>query len=98
MKRLGIALIIALLPAILIPAHKANAAMVCAKRSDVIKRLKQRFDERPTSVGIVGENLLELYTSKQGSFTVVITRADGVSCLVLAGQNWRRVKQKTPQP
>ena len=94
MKRLGMVLIATLLPAILIPAHPASAAMVCAKRSDVTKRLKQRFDEKPTSIGIIGENLLELYTSKQGSFTVVITRANGVSCLVLAGENWRQVKQK----
>ena len=97
MKRLGTVLIATLVLTILVPAPPATAAMVCAKRGEITKRLKQRFGEAPTSVGIVGESLLELYTSKRGSFTVVITRANGISCLLVAGESWRKIKEKDPQ-
>ena len=32
--------------------------------------------------------LVELYTSDTGTWTLMLTQPDGVSCLIAAGQNW----------
>jgi len=77
-----------------VPVH---AAMTCGTRSFVAKQLERRYAEQTTGVGTVGPNLLQLYTSKDGTFTIVVTRADGTSCLLLAGENWRAVTPKDPQ-
>jgi hypothetical protein len=90
--------IILMIVVLLIPINTAKAAMVCGKRSDVIRQLKQRFAETTSARGITGKNLLELYTSKTGSFTVVITRTDGVSCLLAAGENWHTTQERKKKP
>jgi len=41
-------------------------------------------------------SLVELYTSENGTWTLMLTRPDGVSCLIAAGQNWEAFDAVTP--
>jgi hypothetical protein len=42
--------------------------------------------------------VLELFASKTGSWTMVITNADGRSCLLAAGENWDMIQAARGTP
>ncbi len=53
-------------------------------------RLDQRFDEKLTGVGITSDGLLlEVFASNDGSWTILVTRPDGHSCIVSHGTDWQ---------
>lgn len=64
----------------------------CASRNDVVRKLEDRFGETRTSVGIHREDaVVEVFSSAAtGTWTIVITRADGMSCLLASGQRWEQ--------
>ncbi|WP_417728555.1 hypothetical protein [Roseovarius sp.] len=77
--------------AALAPPEAAQAqAMTCLPRVDLIERLAGRYNEHLTGGGMQSpQQLLEVWASDQtGSFTVFVTRPDGVSCVVATGQHW----------
>lgn len=73
-------------------AAPASAAPPCAKRSDVVYNLAQKYSEIPAARGLAaGSLMIEVFTSAEGTFTIVVTRPDGMSCLIAAGTSWRHV-------
>ena len=78
-------------------AAPALAQMVCGNHADIEKRLQEGYSEIRTGVGLAGNGgLIELYTSEKGTFTIVLTRPNGMSCLMAVGENWEQVKDPTP--
>jgi len=78
-------------------ATPATAQMVCGKHADIAKRLESGYQEVRTGIGLAGNGgLIELYTSEKGTFTIVLTRPNGLSCLMAVGENWEVLK--TPLP
>ncbi|SHJ87109.1 hypothetical protein SAMN05444000_11499 [Shimia gijangensis] len=71
------------------PAHAAN----CAMRDTVVERLSTMYSEALTAGGLQGKQnsttFIEVWASKEsGTFTVIITNPQGVSCVVAAGTDW----------
>lgn len=62
----------------------------CAARAQVVERLAERFGETLQSMGLNQRNrLIEIYASDStGSWTILMTRPDGTSCLVASGELW----------
>ena len=62
----------------------------CAPRDLVVDRLATQFSERLTARGLQSpEILMEIWTSADtGTYTVLLTRADGISCVVSTGTDW----------
>ena len=62
----------------------------CLPRADLIETLEHKFNEHLTGGGLQNpQQLIELWTSPDsGSFTVFITKPDGVSCIMATGQYW----------
>ena len=65
-----------------------QAQMICGLRDDMGKMLDQRFAEQPKAAGLAGEQIVELLVSENGSWTILITSADGRSCVVTGGEEW----------
>lgn len=65
--------------------------MTCLPRANLIKHLEGRYSEHLTGGGMQSPlQLLEIWASDQtGSFTVFVTRSDGLSCVIATGQNWQ---------
>jgi len=61
---------------------------ICALRDDMGKMLDQRFAEQPKAAGLAGEQIVELLVSENGSWTILVTNADGRSCVVTGGEEW----------
>ncbi len=71
-------------------AIPAEAQLQCARRSELATHLDQRFDEKLTGVGITSDGLLlEVFASNDGSWTILVTRPDGHSCIVSHGTDWQ---------
>jgi hypothetical protein len=76
----------------------ANAATTipCGKRVDIIKMLSNKFSEEPRAIGIDGNStLVEIFASKAGTWTIVVTRPNGSSCVVGAGDSWEEMPPMT---
>lgn len=65
-------------------------AQNCAKRDLVVERLSGKYLEHQHATGTQGENaILEIHFSLDtGTFTVLVTNAHGVSCIVATGENF----------
>ncbi len=86
MKMYRLLLSIAFFACLLLPASAQSA---CGKRIDLVKIIAGKYKELPRALAIAGEsNLLEVYVSETGSWTILITRPPGVACIVAAGQSW----------
>lgn len=69
-------------------AQAQQQTMLCGLRDDMGRMLDQRFGEQPQAGGIVGDRIVELLVSQTGSWTILITSADGRACVVTGGDDW----------
>ena len=76
----------------------ASAQNLCAKREEVVQRLWDKWQEVLTANGLANDNrLIEVFVSKNGSWTVIISDPSGRSCVASAGQNWTLREQSPPK-
>ncbi|QFT94947.1 hypothetical protein FIU86_19010 [Roseovarius sp. THAF9] len=73
------------------PAIAAN----CADRETVVERLAVHYDEQPTAAGLQTtedkQALVEVWSSREtGTFTVMMTMPDGMTCIVATGTDWHQ--------
>ncbi len=89
--RLPIAVMAAMLIAAMWFASAAQAQTVCAKRADMVRELDEEYLEVRRGAGMAGaQAIVELYTSAEtGSWTILQTTPNGVTCVVAAGHNWQ---------
>lgn len=91
MEKTFFALSLGLLGMIL--ATQAALAAPCAPRDQVVARLATGFDESRRAAGLTGSaeqlQMIEIFASAAGSWTIVVTLPDGRSCLLASGQNWQ---------
>lgn len=76
-----------------VPFSALAQQSVCGKRGDVLKQLSLRHSETPAAMGLSNTGgILEVLTSPaSGSWTIIMTMPNGMSCLVAAGENWESV-------
>ncbi len=85
------------LAALLAAAAPAAAAPRCGPRAEVIEMLGERYAETRRGVGMAGSTqLLEVFASAEGSWTVLVTDPEGRSCLVASGQAWEDLREALP--
>ena len=61
----------------------------CGKRTEIVSKLGQIFQESPMAVGVVNQDaVIEIFVSSQGTWTILATGTDGQSCVVSSGENW----------
>ncbi|MFW6076452.1 MAG: hypothetical protein ACOC71_01760 [Hyphomicrobiales bacterium] len=64
----------------------------CAERTNVVDTLDSQYKESPRAIGLVSkEAVLEVFVSDSGTWTVVVTDPEGVSCVLAAGQSWEEI-------
>jgi hypothetical protein len=64
----------------------------CSPHAEMLSVLAKQFGEAPQSIGLVGgSRVIEVLSSKEGTFTILITQPDGMACILAAGQNFEEV-------
>ncbi|KIC38464.1 hypothetical protein RA27_18595 [Ruegeria sp. ANG-R] len=71
------------------PAFAQN----CAEREHVITKLQKNYAEELTFGGLQksrgAQSVMEVWTSREtGSYTVLVTQANGISCIVAVGTDF----------
>lgn len=66
------------------------AQTACAPRGDIVEKLKEKYGEDQRGMGLGGkEAVIELWSSEEtGSWTIMMTRPNGVTCILGAGDSW----------
>lgn len=79
-------------------AFPAAAQQNCAPRDTLMVQLAARFGETRQAIGLEpGGNAVETFANTEtGSWTILVTRPTGISCLVAAGQSFAIVSEKLP--
>jgi hypothetical protein len=71
-----------------------SAQQICAERVGLLKQLNKSHQEAPQALGVTGSGqIVELLTSDRGTWTIIITAPNGVSCLVAAGESWENIER-----
>jgi hypothetical protein len=73
-----------------VPSAQASS---CADRTLVVERLQSKYAEQLTASGLQygaqADALVEIWTSPDtGTFTVLVTLANGTTCILAAGTNF----------
>lgn len=82
-------------------APPAQAQVPCASRDKLVDQLEKKHGEAVAGIGLAGPNALyEIWTSpKTGSWTILLTRPDKISCVIATGQDWYGVSEpRMPGP
>ncbi len=83
------AMAVALGVATLAPPVLAQSAARCLPRDVLVETLSTKYSETLTGGGMQSaQQLVEVWSSEKGSFTVFVTRADGFACIMATGQSW----------
>lgn len=92
MRRYLTATSTALILGSILTAPAALAQPVCGAHNTVSENLKEAYAEAPISMGVTtGGGIIEVFASDEGSWTMVITQPNGVSCLIAVGQSWENL-------
>lgn len=91
MKR-SIIVLLGAATAMLVASSASAQQAVCGDRNEIITRLEQGYKESNTGLGLSASGgVVELYTSEKGTWTLMLTQPNGVSCLIAAGDHWEHV-------
>ena len=72
-----------------LPAAALGAQSQCAPHEEVVKVLNAKFQESQRAIGLINERaMMEVFISKQGTWTMVVTNESGLSCVMAAGEAW----------
>jgi hypothetical protein len=70
----------------------AMQQMPCGKRTDVVRMLRENFGEGLMGRGLADSGAVaEVFTSANGTWTIVATSPNGLSCMIGTGQSWQPV-------
>lgn len=80
--------------AILVVTQARAEGANCAERADLVARLAQEYGEHRQAAGLAGgDGLLELFAAPStGTWTITVTRPDGISCLLAVGEHFTQFK------
>jgi hypothetical protein len=81
-------------------ASTATAQTQCNERDNVLELLAKKYKETPIAAGVTNTGgLVEVLTdTKGGTWTIIVTTPQGMSCLVAAGEGWRNMEQIALDP
>lgn len=81
----------------LILVTEARASTQCAPRDQVIAHLGGTYSETRRGMGLAANNMvMEIYASDGGSWTIVVTTPQGMTCLVASGQGFESLAEELP--
>jgi hypothetical protein len=74
----------------------AEESMACGKRDEMLGHLAGKYKEEPVAMGLATNgSLVEVLASTAGgSFTIVYTTPEGLTCMMAAGSNWESFPQQ----
>jgi hypothetical protein len=77
----------------------SQAQAPCDQRARIVSILLQQFEEVQVGSGITPTGqLLELFASSNGSWTILLSAPTGKSCMIATGEAWHALSERTQTP
>lgn len=72
----------------------------CWPRDVLLGQLAGTYGETQRGIGLVAQDqVLEIYAAEAtGTFTIIVTQPDGLSCMIASGQGYEAVDGVLPPP
>ena len=85
---------------LLFAAAKAHAQQSqCGPHEEIVKVLSSKFLEARRGAGTIGDQALaEFFVSEKRTWSLLVTNAGGMSCVIAAGDNWETDEAKAIGP
>ena len=80
--------------------HGQTAPASCAPQEALTEKLGERFGEAVAGQGVdAAGNLVQVFTSENGTWTIAVTIPGGPSCIVSVGEGWEDTRfAQRPEP
>ncbi|MCA8882341.1 MAG: hypothetical protein KDA50_01080 [Rhodobacteraceae bacterium] len=80
------------------PPAVSQSRAFCAPRTEIVQKLTQNFGETPAGSGLQSASqVVEIWASDgTGTWTIFITLANGISCVVASGSDWQALPPAPP--
>jgi len=67
--------------------------MLCGEHEDIVQALKLNWQEDRTAIGLSSTGaVMEVYSSAEGTWTLLMTTPEGSTCLISAGEYFETIK------
>ena len=78
------------------PANALTPASRCGAHETIVDTLTKKYGETEHGIGLVSDQgIMQVYVSQEkGTWTIVMTNAQGKTCMMAAGRGWENLKQK----
>ena len=81
--------------AVVTTSTPSMAQLMCGKRIEVVNNLRTNYQETVTNIGLVNNGLvLEVLSSKSGTWTILVTKPNGVACVMATGDAWEIIERE----
>lgn len=84
--------------AFIVASQMAKAQPSCGPHDSLVGMIGDRFKESQAARGIANGALIELFVSQSGTWTMIATTGNGLSCIIAAGEGWEPIEIKPGQP
>ena len=76
-------------------SSSAQAQPICGERRAIVATLEKTYSETPVSMGLAGNGaIIEILASPSGTFTIILTRPNGLTCVMAAGESWEDLPKR----
>tara|TARA_R110000787_G_scaffold26344_25_gene73744 strand:+ start:866 stop:1192 length:327 start_codon:yes stop_codon:yes gene_type:complete len=79
-------------------AEPAWPAARCDSLDKLTRTLADKFGEHPVLAGLSRRVLLQMFVSRERTWTLVVVGPSGVACISAAGTDLETIPQPAPQP
>ena len=84
-----------LLAILMIVPTATEAQVGCVQREKLVHNLAEKYNEKQTAIGREAaggkSRMVEVFVSSTGSFTILLSYPNGVSCVAASGEGWRQI-------
>ena len=82
---------------VMLGATPTSAQTVCGDRSKMVGYLDRDYQESRSGLGLASNGaVVELYTAKTGTWTMLMTAPDGRTCVMGSGEGWEQTQRPKP--
>ncbi|MBL6945717.1 MAG: hypothetical protein ISR47_03670 [Rhodospirillales bacterium] len=70
----------------------AQMAAACGERGSIASKLDDGYSEKPVAMGLSANGaVVEVFAATSGTFTIILTQPDGISCILMTGESWEGI-------
>lgn len=88
----GLVVVMASVTTIAFGNRQALAQSSCDVRKSLVEKLDTGYSEKPVAIGLASSgNVVELLISADGTWTILVTKPNGIACVAAVGEEWQNL-------